>query len=86
VNTISVRVEKSGRVLIPVAVRRQLGLKEGKSDLLLHIDQGSVGVTTRDRAVAEVQKWAARYAKPGRPISDDLIKDRRREAARESGG
>jgi bifunctional DNA-binding transcriptional regulator/antitoxin component of YhaV-PrlF toxin-antitoxin module len=83
-SAISVRVEKSGRVLIPVAVRRQLGLKEGKSDLLLNINQGSVGVTTRAQALAEVQKWAARYAKPGRLISDDLIKDRRREAAKES--
>jgi len=37
--TISVRVEKSGRVLIPAAVRRQLGLKEGESDVLLDIDE-----------------------------------------------
>lgn len=83
-STISVRVEKSGRILIPVAVRRKLGLKEGKSELLLNIDHGSVDVTTRAQALAEVQKWAAQYAKPGRSISDELIKERRREAARES--
>jgi AbrB family looped-hinge helix DNA binding protein len=81
---ISVRVEKSGRILIPVAVRRQLGLKEGKSDLLLDIEGGSVGVSTRIQAVRKAQKWAARFAKPGRFMSEELIEDRRKEAAREA--
>jgi len=34
---LAVRLEKSGRILIPVAVRRRLGLKEGESDVLLEI-------------------------------------------------
>jgi len=81
---ISVRVEKSGRILIPVAVRRQLGLKEGKSDLLLEIEGGSVSASTRLQAVRKAQKWAARFAKPGRFMSEELIEDRRKEAAREA--
>ena len=83
-SSISVRVEKSGRVLIPVAVRRQLGLKEGKSDLLLNIEDGSVSASTRLQAVRKAQKWAAQFAKPGRLMSEELIKDRRKEAAREA--
>ena len=81
-----VRVKKSGRVLIPVAVRRQLGLKEGKSDLPLHIEDGSVGASTRLQAVRKAQKWAAQFAKPGRLMSGELIEDRRKEAAREARG
>jgi bifunctional DNA-binding transcriptional regulator/antitoxin component of YhaV-PrlF toxin-antitoxin module len=84
-SNISVRVEKSGRILIPVAVCRKLGLKEGKSDLLLDVDETPVGVMTRAQALARVQEWAARYAKPGRVVSEELIAERRREAARESG-
>ena len=84
--TISVRVEKSGRILIPAAVRRKLGLKEGESDLLLKIDETPVGVTTRAQALAHIQKWAAGYAVPGRVFSEELIEERRKEAAEEFGG
>jgi AbrB family looped-hinge helix DNA binding protein len=82
---ISVRVEKSGRVLIPAAVRRRLGLKEGESDLLLDIDETPIGVTTRAQALARIQKWAAGYVKPGRVFSEELIAERRSEAVKELG-
>ena len=82
---VSVRIEKSGRVLIPVAVRRQLGLKEGESDLLLKVDETPVVVTTRAQALKRVQKWAARGLKPGRRVSEEFLRERRREAARDLG-
>lgn len=84
-SVVSVRIEKSGRVLIPVAVRRQLGLKEGESDLLLKIDETPVAVTTRAQALKRVQEWAARGIKPGRKVSEEFSRERRREAAREMG-
>ncbi len=77
--TISVRVEKSGRVLIPAAVRRQLGLKEGESDLLLNIDESPIGVTTRAQALARLQEAAARYGTPDALWSEELIGERREE-------
>ena len=80
---ISVRVEKSGRVLIPAAVRRKLGLLEGKSELLLDIDERPIKVSTRAQAVADFQRWAAQYATPGRLMSEELIEDRRSEASQE---
>jgi bifunctional DNA-binding transcriptional regulator/antitoxin component of YhaV-PrlF toxin-antitoxin module len=85
-SAISIRVEKSGRVLIPVAIRRQLGLTEGKSDLLLNVDESlrSVTVTTRAQAVRRMQEWA-RDIDPGRMLSEELIQERRREAAEELG-
>jgi AbrB family looped-hinge helix DNA binding protein len=80
---ISVRVEKSGRVLIPVAIRRQLGLKEGASELLLDIDESPIRVTTRAQALARLQEAAARYGAPDRLWSEELIEERREEARRE---
>lgn len=83
-SVISVRLEKSGRILIPVAVRRQLGLKEGESDLLLYIDEKPVRLSTRSHAIARIQAAAARYSKPGESWSQELIEDRRREVEREA--
>jgi AbrB family looped-hinge helix DNA binding protein len=80
---ISVRVEKSGRVLIPAAIRRQLGLKEGESDLLLNIDETPILATTRVQALRRIQEWAVRGIDPGRLISEELLEERHREAAGE---
>ena len=81
---VTVRVEKSGRVLIPAAVRRQLGLKEGESDLLLNVDETPMGVTTRAQAVKRIQAWAGDID-PSRLLSEELIQDRRQEAVGELG-
>jgi AbrB family looped-hinge helix DNA binding protein len=82
---IYVRVEKSGRVLIPVAVRRQLGLKEGESDLLLNIDETPVLATTRAQALRRIQEWAVQGVESGRLVSQELLDERRKEASRELG-
>ena len=83
---ISVRVEKSGRILIPAAIRRQLGLKEGESDLLLNIDETPVRVSTRAQALARVRQVLAKYHKPGDDWVAELIAERREEARREEEG
>ena len=83
---ISVRVEKSGRVLIPAAVRRRLGLKEGESELLLKVDETSLVITTRAHALRRIQEWAAHGVEPDRRISEEFLQERHDEAARELGG
>ena len=77
---ISVQVEKSGRVLIPARIRRQLGLKEGESSLLLDIDETPIRVTTRAQALVRLQEAAARYGRPDELWSEDLLAERRKEA------
>ena len=57
----------------------------GKSDLLLNIDETPVVVTTRAQALKRVQEWAARSIKPGRRVSEEFLRERRRDAAREFG-
>ena len=47
-------------MLIPAAVRRRLGLKEGESEVLLDIDESPVRVTTRAQALVRLQEAAAR--------------------------
>lgn len=82
---VSVRLEKSGRILIPVSIRRRLGLKEGESDVLLEIDDDQpVRIRGRAQALREAQARLSSYVQPGRLISDELIADRKAEARRES--
>ena len=74
VERLSVRLEKSGRILIPVAVRRRLGLKEGESDVLLEIeDDQPVRVSARCIALKQAQARLSGYVKKGRRISEELI-------------
>ena len=81
---ISVRVEKC-RVLIPADIRRKLGLMEGKSDLLLDIDETPSRATTRAQALVRLQSAAARCGNPEELWSEELMMDRRREAEGEGG-
>ena len=81
---LSVRLEKSGRILIPVAIRRRLGLKEGESDVLLEIgDSQPLIITGRAQALKKAQSFLARYVKPGALLSEELIAERKEEARRE---
>ena len=80
--TISVKMEKSGRVLIPAAIRRQLDLKEG-TEVLLRVDEAGIHLGTRDQALARIHKRLRQYIPEGRVLSEELIQERRIEAERE---
>ena len=80
--SISVRVEKTGRILIPVNVRRKLGLVEGESEVLLDVaEDGSFHVMTREQVLEQI--WAIMRSLAGVSMADELLADRRREAAEE---
>jgi antitoxin PrlF len=78
---VAVRVEKTGRILIPVEIRRRLNLVEGESEVLLNIDDSNViEVTTRQQLLNRIQAEIRRRIPPGVSLSDELLADRRREA------
>jgi AbrB family looped-hinge helix DNA binding protein len=84
---VSVRLEKSGRILIPAQIRRQLALKEGESEVVLEIEQDKpIAVSTRAQAIRKAQalmaQYAPQYVGPGRTksMSEELIAERRAEA------
>jgi AbrB family looped-hinge helix DNA binding protein len=81
--TISVKVEKSGRILIPAAVRRQFGLKEG-TEVILRVDEDGIQVRTREQVLARIRKRLRRYIPEGSCLSEELIQERRAEAEREN--
>jgi AbrB family looped-hinge helix DNA binding protein len=81
--TLSVKVEKSGRILIPAAVRRQFGLKEG-TEVILRADETGIRISTRGQALDRVYERLRHYIPEGRILSEELIQERRAEAEREN--
>ena len=77
------KIIAGGKVAVPAELRRQLGLKAG--DILVFERDGN-GMTLRsfDAVVADVQDWARRFAPARGLASDELIADRRAEAAHEA--
>jgi AbrB family looped-hinge helix DNA binding protein len=77
--TYTTRLEKSGRILIPVAVRRHLGLSEGSQVLVKVEDSGALQVTSRSQALAKVREEIRKYIPAGQDLAGELIRDRRAE-------
>lgn len=76
------RLNDEGRLVIPAACRRELGLQPGQEVLLKMTGDGLL-ITTFDRELAKFQDEVALLAGPGVSLVDELIADRRAEAARE---
>lgn len=69
-----------GRVVIPAAIRKEMGL-EGTVDLIFRYEDGTLTVETIEDAVAYVQSIVAQYVVSDGSLVDDLIAERRADAA-----
>ncbi|MEK7406698.1 MAG: AbrB/MazE/SpoVT family DNA-binding domain-containing protein [Acidobacteriota bacterium] len=70
------RLEKSGRIVIPAAVCKALGLKQG-AEVVVRIDEhGLCLMGTRQQALDRVQQRLRRFVDAGRLLSDELIAER----------
>ena len=72
----------NGRIVIPAPLRAALGLKEG-ARLVARVDDGVIVIEPIEAAIRRAQAIVARHASEGRNLSEDLIADRRAEAARD---
>jgi AbrB family looped-hinge helix DNA binding protein len=82
-DTYSTRLEKSGRILVPAAVRRRLGLSEGSHVVVKVEPSGALEITSRSQALAKVREEIREYIPAGRDLAEELIRDRRAEVAHE---
>jgi AbrB family looped-hinge helix DNA binding protein len=78
----SVRLCEGGRIVIPAEVREQLGLKVGDR-LVLRVEDGEIRLFTRAEGIRKAQRIFSKYRQEGVSLSDELIAERRAEAARE---
>lgn len=75
------RVDSRGRITIPAALRRALGLTSGTAALLTS-DGPELRVVSRAEQVRRAQEAVRRYVPAGRSLSQELIAQRRRESGR----
>ncbi len=78
---------ENGRLSIPARQRKQLGLEDGGM-VITRVENGELRIRPVRAVLAELQdkvsgRLAAAGVKPGERLSDQLIADRREEAARE---
>ncbi|HEY4768221.1 MAG TPA: AbrB/MazE/SpoVT family DNA-binding domain-containing protein [Candidatus Limnocylindria bacterium] len=79
-DTNAISVGPKGRVVIPVEIRRRLGLEEGSQ--LVALVEGD-GVLLLPRAAVK-QRLRGMFAGAGTSMADELVRDRRGAAAEES--
>lgn len=78
-----VAVAERGRLVLPLEIREKLKIKDGDRISLTLEDDGRVTLQTFDVALRRLRGMFKHLARPGRLESDELIKERRREARRE---
>ncbi len=74
-------IREGGRLVIPAAYRKALGIKPG-DEVLLTLEDGEIRVVSTRQAIARAQTLLRHYIPKGRSLSEELIKERREEAAR----
>ena len=75
------RIIEGGKLAIPAWLLKELGFKTGDT-VLLEVDAGELRVRSLSVAIARTQDIAARFS-PERVLSEELIAERRADAARE---
>ena len=80
--TSRLRLGENGRISLPAAYRRELGLRPG-DELILQLEEGGIRVTSPKLAIERARRILDRYIKTDESLVDSLIADRRSEAVRE---
>lgn len=77
---VNLRVGAAGRVVLPQRFREDEDIKPG-DELVGFIDNGELRIMTRRRAIEHVQDLVTSKVPRQRSLADELIEERRREAA-----
>jgi AbrB family looped-hinge helix DNA binding protein len=72
-----------GRLVIPAEVRREAGLSPGAALLISVTADGDLLVSTPAAGLRRARQLVRRYVEPGDSLTDELLAERREEAARE---
>jgi AbrB family looped-hinge helix DNA binding protein len=79
------KVSDAGRVVIPAELRKEFGIEEGE-DVVFSKDEHGIRIITLREAIRQAQDYFGSLVPPGVSLSDELLRDRREEAAREDRG
>ena len=79
---VKTRIAQGGRIVIPAEMRKQLGIEVGET-VNLSIRGGSIRIMSQKEGIRQAQARMRRIVPKGVSLVDELIADRRREAANE---
>jgi AbrB family looped-hinge helix DNA binding protein len=82
---VEVTVNDQGRVTIPAQVRRAAGIEAGVP-LVAYVEDGRVVIETREQLADRIRRDVAAAWTGEGSVVDELIADRRADAAREAQG
>jgi AbrB family looped-hinge helix DNA binding protein len=77
-----VKITPGGRVVVPAEFRRALGVDIG-DDVVIELTNGELRLRSLDGAIQRAQEIVRKYVPKGVSLADELIRERREEAARE---
>ena len=75
-------IAEGGRVVIPAEFRKALGLKSGEA-VMVGVEDGEIRIQSVRHAIRLAQEMVREMVPEGRSLVDELIAERRREAALE---
>lgn len=80
--SVSSKINQNGRIVIPAAIRHEMGLSAGES-VVMALEDGVLRIESYRARIRRVQESLRKYIAPGRSLADELIAERREEARRE---
>ncbi|GGE24331.1 hypothetical protein GCM10011390_49680 [Aureimonas endophytica] len=78
----SVRIIEGGKLIIPAAFRRDLGMNVGDTVIVENVG-GELRIRSRRSAIANAQRLMRQLVPEGTSVVDEFIAERRAEAERE---
>jgi AbrB family looped-hinge helix DNA binding protein len=76
------QISENGRIVIPAAYRKAMGLKGGEV-VTIRMDEDGLHIQSQAQAIKRAQAIVRKYVSADRKLSDELIAERRLEAKRE---
>lgn len=80
--TAKAKVTEGGRIVIPASMRKAMGIKVG-NNVTLVLNELGLHVSTREAALKRIDDLMKDKIDPKRSVVDELIRERREEAANE---
>ena len=80
----SAKFAENGRLLVPAQLRKELGVGPGDEVFMAVVD-GALHVWSQKQAIARAQARVRELTSGKRSLVDELLAERRAEAAREPG-
>ncbi|MFO0807539.1 MAG: AbrB/MazE/SpoVT family DNA-binding domain-containing protein [Gemmataceae bacterium] len=82
-NSFHTKLGDDGRIVIPAECRKRFGLKPGDT-VVVEADELGLHLRSMAQVVKDVQAAFAPFCVPGKSVVDELIAERRAEAAAEA--